>query len=117
MSIRLPARTLAGLGLCAAALSASAGPYSGMVVFGDSLSDSGNNALLLSNFGTQPLPPIVIAGDANYSLIPSAAGAYSNGAVWTQYLAQSLGVTLAPSLAGGTNWPAAAHGPLTCSAS
>ena len=91
MSIRSITRALAGLGLCAAALTAAAGPYSGLVVFGDSLSDSGNNALLLSNFGTQPLPPVVVADDASYSRIPSAAGTYSNGMVWTQYLAQSLG--------------------------
>ncbi|KAK6024298.1 GDSL-like protein, partial [Ostertagia ostertagi] len=105
MSIRSITRALAGLGLCAAALTAAAaGPYSGMVVFGDSLSDSGNNALLLSNFGTQPLPPVVIANDGSYSRIPSAAGTYSNGMVWTQYLAQSLGLTLTPSLAGGTNF-------------
>lgn len=104
MSIRLLARTFAGIGLCAAALAASAGPYSSLVVFGDSLSDGGNNALLLSNFGTQPLPPVFIANDASYSQIPSAAGTYSNGMVWTQYLAQSLGVALTPSLAGGTNF-------------
>jgi len=104
MSIRSITRALAGFGLCAAALTAAAGPYSGLVVFGDSLSDSGNNALLLSNFGTQPLPPVVIPNDASYSRIPSAAMTYSNGMVWTQYLAQSLGLSLAPSLAGGTNF-------------
>lgn len=104
MSIRSITRLLAGLGLCAAAMTASAGPFSSLVVFGDSLSDSGNNALLLSNFGTQPLPPVVIANDGSYSRIPSAAGTYSNGPVWTQYLAQSLGVSAAPSLAGGTNF-------------
>lgn len=102
MSIRSITRLLAGLGLCAAALTASAGPFSSLVVFGDSLADSGNNALLLSNFGQLPLPPVVIANDASYSRIPSAANTYSNGQVWTQYLAQSLGVSAAPSLAGGT---------------
>lgn len=104
MSIRSITRALAGLGLCAAALTATAGPYSSLVIFGDSLSDSGNNALLLSNFGAQPLPPVVIANDATYSRIPSAANTYSNGKVWTQYLAQSLGVSLSPSLIGGTNF-------------
>lgn len=104
MSIRSITRALAGLGLCAAALSAAAGPYSSLVVFGDSLSDSGNNALLLSNFGTVPLPAVSIANDATYSRIPSAAGTYSNGMVWTQYLAQSLGLGLSPSVAGGNNF-------------
>ncbi len=104
MSIRLLARTLAGFGLCAAALAASAGPYSSLVVFGDSLSDSGNNALLLAPAFGGSLPPVVVANDGTYSQIPSAAGTYSNGMVWTQYLAQSMGVALAPSLAGGTNF-------------
>jgi outer membrane lipase/esterase len=104
MSIRLLARSLAGIGLCAVALAASAnGPYSSLVVFGDSLSDSGNNALLLTQaFGG--LPPVDVSSDASYSKIPSAAGTYSNGMVWTQYFAQSLGVALTPSLAHGTNF-------------
>lgn len=104
MSIRLLARTLAGFGLCAVALAASAsGSFSRLVVFGDSLSDSGNNALLLTQ-ALGGLPPVDIQGDGYYSKIPSTAGTYSNGAVWTQYFAQSLGLTLAPSLAGGTNF-------------
>ena len=103
MSIRLLARALAGFGLCAA-LSASAGPYSSLVVFGDSLSDSGNNALLLAPLYGGTLPAVSIANDGVYSQIPSTAGTYSNGMVWTQYLAQSLGVSFAPSLAGGTNF-------------
>lgn len=102
MSIRLLARTVAGLVLCAAALPASA--YSGLVVFGDSLSDSGNNALTLSPLYGGALPPVVIDNDATYSRLPSDAGTYSNGKVWTQYLAQSLGVALAPSVAGGSNY-------------
>lgn len=106
MSIRPLARTLAGLGFCIASLSASAAgaSYSGLVVFGDSLSDSGNNALVLSNGGTLPLPGVVIGNDAVYSRIPAATGTYTNGPVWTQYLAQSLGLTLVPSVAGGNNY-------------
>lgn len=105
MSIRLLARAFAGLSLCAATLSASAsGPFSNLVVFGDSLSDSGNNAILLTAAFGGALPPVVVTGDGFYSQIPSAAGTYSNGSVWTQYLAQSLGVPLAPSIAGGTNY-------------
>ncbi len=104
MSIRSLARMFAGVGLCAAAFAASAaGPYSNLVVFGDSISDSGNNFLLLSQ-APGGLPPVSIPNDASYSKIPSAAGTYSNGAVWTQYFAQSLGLPLTPSLAGGTNF-------------
>jgi len=104
MSIRQLARVAAGIGLCAAAITASAtGLYSGLVVFGDSISDSGNNFLLLSQ-GPGGLPAVTILGDAYYSRIPSAAGTYSNGPVWTQYFAQSLGVPLLPSVAHGTNF-------------
>lgn len=103
MSIHLLARAIAGIGLCASALVASAaGPYSGLVVFGDSLSDSGNNFLLLSQAGA--LTPVNILGDGDYSKMPSAVGTYSNGLVWTQYFAQSLGLTLSPSLQGGSNF-------------
>lgn len=104
MSIRSLARAAAGIALCASALGAAAGPYSHLFVFGDSLSDSGNNALLLTAaFGG--LPPVAIANDGVYSQTPSSAGTYSNGKVWTQYFAESLGVALAPSLTpGGTNF-------------
>lgn len=103
MSIRLLARTIAGIGLCAAACAASAAPYSGLVVFGDSISDSGNNFLLLSQ-APGGMPAVNITGDNYYSKIPSVAGTYSNGPVWTQYFAQSLGIPLAPSLANGGNF-------------
>lgn len=105
MSIRSLARVFAGLSLCTATLAASAaGSYSSLVVFGDSLSDSGNNALLLAPAFGGTLPPVVIASDAAYTQIPSAAGTYSNGWVWTEYFAQSLGLPLVPSIAGGTNF-------------
>lgn len=105
MSIRLLARTFAGLSLCAAALSASA--YSNLVVFGDSLSDTGNNALVLNGYFDSlnlPVPAVNIVDNSTHTPIPSSFGTYSNGLVWTQYLAQSLGLPLAPSLAGGTNY-------------
>ncbi len=105
MSKHLFARVAAGFAFCAAAISASAAPsYSGLFVFGDSLSDSGNNAIVLSAGGTQPLPQLNIPNDATYSRTPTDFGTYTNGAVWTQYLAQSLNLALAPSLAGGNNY-------------
>lgn len=80
--------------------SAQAGPYSGLVVFGDSLSDSGNNFLAGLYDPTQ-----VISGN---SYVPSftyaPAGTYSNGPVWASYFASILGVPLAPSLGGGSNF-------------
>jgi len=97
MSASLLARRVAGLSLVLCCAHAAA--YSQLVVFGDSLSDSGNNALLI---GTAPGQ--VIANDAYYARIPYAAGTYSNGEVWTQYLAHSLGLSLNPSLMGGGNF-------------
>jgi outer membrane lipase/esterase len=59
----------------AATSPAQASPvYSGLVVFGDSLSDTGN------------------------------AGRYSNGPVWVEVIAQRLGTPLRPSRAGGSNY-------------
>jgi outer membrane lipase/esterase len=80
--------------------SAQAGPYSGLVVFGDSLSDSGNNFLAGLYDPTQ-----VISGNSyvpSYTYAPN--GTYSNGPVWATYFASILGVPLAPSLGGGSNF-------------
>jgi outer membrane lipase/esterase len=49
-------------------------PFSGLVVFGDSLSDNGN------------------------------AGRFSNGPVWVEFIAERMGVELKPSRAGGSNY-------------
>lgn len=67
---------------------AYAAPFSSLVVFGDSLSDTGN--LFIATGGTTPAPPY-------YS------GRFSDGPVWVEGLASSLGVAVAPSLLGGTN--------------
>lgn len=103
MSIRLLARAAAGLSLCAALSAYAAGPYSGLVVFGDSLSDSGNNATLIAG-KLGGVPQLPITGDGYYSKMPSLANTYSDGMVWTQYFAESLGLTLAPSVLGGSNY-------------
>jgi phospholipase/lecithinase/hemolysin len=55
--------------------------YTNMVVFGDSLSDTGNVLSLTSAFTPQPFPNL-----------PSAPGRFSDGAVWTEYLAAGLGL-------------------------
>jgi outer membrane lipase/esterase len=78
---------------------AAAGPYSSLIVFGDSLSDNGNNALAGLFDPTQ-----VITGN---SYIPSntyASRVYSNGPVWASDVAAAIGVPLVPSLAGGTDF-------------
>ena len=79
-----------------AAPSAYAGPFGALYVFGDSLSDSGNNASVL---GTDPGQ--VVTGKSYVPTNPYAAGTYSNGPVWASYFANALGVPLAPSFAGG----------------
>lgn len=95
---------------------AHAGPYSSLYVFGDSLSDSGNNALATAAITT--LPNGVPQPVADNSYVPSfpyapqagwnnAAGfaTYSNGNVWATSFAAQLGVSAVPSLVpGGTNY-------------
>ena len=72
-------------------LSAQGFPLSEMVVFGDSLSDTGNT--LLSTGGTIPTSP------------PYFAGRFSNGPVWVEALADDLNIPdPTPGVAGGTNF-------------
>ena len=96
-------RLLPALALFIAALAsapASAGPYDTLVVFGDSLSDSGNNTIAI---GSNPAQ--VITGNTYVPSQTYGSGVYSNGPVWATDAAAKLGVPLAPSLApGGTNY-------------
>lgn len=77
------------LTLTLAPLAAHAGPITGVYVLGDSLSDSGN-AFIATSGMVPPAPPYF-------------PGRASNGPVAVEYLAQALGLPLAPALAGGTN--------------
>jgi phospholipase/lecithinase/hemolysin len=67
-------------------------PITGIVVFGDSLSDTGNVAL--AGIPTEPPRPSP----------PYYAGRFSNGPVWVERLASRLGLPLSPSLKGGTDY-------------
>ena len=73
-------RTLSAIGMLLAAMAwnqpaaAAAAPFTGLVVFGDSLSDNGN------------------------------AGRFSDGPVWVEVLAARIGAELRPSRIGGTNY-------------
>ena len=78
---------------------ASASIYNSLVVFGDSLSDSGNNALVIGSNAGQ-----TISDNTYVPTQPYGSGVYSNGPVWASNAAAALGVTLQPSLAGGTNY-------------
>ncbi len=61
-----------------------------LIVFGDSLSDTGN--ALVASGGTVPNPAACWQGRA------------SHGPVWVEYLADTVGMSATPSLAGGTNY-------------
>lgn len=110
--------------LFCAPVAASAAPYSSVFFFGDSLSDSGNNAFVFDVVGgSQGLPPGTLRTPVptpSNSFIPAypyatpVGGRYSNGPVWAEIFAASLGVTAAPSLLGGTNYAygGAVTGPL-----
>ncbi|MBL8380107.1 MAG: SGNH/GDSL hydrolase family protein [Burkholderiales bacterium] len=85
--------------------------YSGLYVFGDSLSDSGNNSLFAAN------PAQVITGNSyvpTHTYGASPSGTYSNGPVWATQFASLLGLSALPSLLGGTNY---AYGGATTSGS
>lgn len=70
----------------------SAHAYSGMVVFGDSLSDTGNVNISTGGPGV------------GIPLAPYWNGRFSNGPVWVETLAGHLGLSAAPVLGGGTNF-------------
>lgn len=80
-------------------LSSPAWAFSNLVTFGDSLSDVGNTALTLGSD-----PEQLITGNAYYATLPFASGTFSNGPVWSQYLANSLGLRSVASVAGGTSF-------------
>jgi outer membrane lipase/esterase len=89
-------RTLTAAALLAAGLFAGhahAFPYTSLTIFGDSLSDTGN--VSLATGGAQPP-----------ASQPYFSGGFSNGLLWTDRLATSLGTPAAavPSLATGTNY-------------
>lgn len=107
-------RFLAVAAATLASLPAQAG-YSGLVIFGDSLSDSGNNFLAANpppNPPTNVTPAAAITDNffvPSFTYAPSASyplGVYSNGPVWATSFAASLGLgpSALPVLAGGGNF-------------
>ncbi|MBS0446251.1 MAG: PEP-CTERM sorting domain-containing protein [Proteobacteria bacterium] len=81
----------AGLGM---ALSAQAGLYSSLYVFGDSLSDAGNDLIITG--GTVPT--------ATYYTDGIHTGRFTNGLTYADRLASGLGLSLTASLSGGTDY-------------
>jgi outer membrane lipase/esterase len=92
--IRICAATFAAVAFASVPAAAAT-----MVVFGDSLSDSGNAAIAV---GSDPMQ--VVTGNTYVPSQPYASGTFSNGPVWASDVAAALGVSLQPSLAGGTNF-------------
>lgn len=88
-------RMIAAIALLVGAATAQAGPYSGLYVFGDSLSDVGNDFLLTG--GRVPAPAFYTDG--------SEVGRFTNGLNYADHLAAGLGLGLAASaVAGGTDY-------------
>lgn len=86
-------------------LSVLAGPFSSLVVFGDSLSDTGNLATANAVANSLPvptLPPIGVGFNGPYY----QDSRLSNGPVWIESLATGLGLSseAAPALQGGNNY-------------
>jgi len=82
-----------------AALPASASIYNSLVVFGDSLSDNGKQRLR-----DRQQCRTDHTGNTYVPSNPYGSGVYSNGPVWASDAASKLGVTLKPSLLGGTDY-------------
>ena len=95
--MRLISKLLCSALLVSASMTASA--YSSLVVFGDSLSDSGNNTLAV---GTDPWQ--IVSGNSYVPTYTYASGVYSNGPVWATQFADKLGLGLSPSILGGNNF-------------
>ena len=85
----------AALLLFVVAAGSRANPISNIYVIGDSLSDQGN---LLGATAVIPRAPL-LPDPAHYF-----NGRFSNGPAYTDYLATALGLTLTPSISGGTNF-------------
>ena len=77
------------VGCSIAAYAASASSFDAIYVFGDSYSDVGN--IYFATGGAKPAAPY-------YN------GRFSNGPIWVDHLAGAYGLTLKPSLEGGTDY-------------
>jgi outer membrane lipase/esterase len=80
-----------------------------LVIFGDSLADTGNNAALIdaglfdgAPMGARTVPPVAQAFVPTFPY--AGTNRYSNGPVWTDQFASALGLSATNSLARGTNF-------------
>ena len=81
-------------------------PYSSLYVFGDSLADSGNNAVFFDSLSSPGAlrTPTPLAGPSIPTFPYAPSNTYSNGKVWVDYLADGLGLSSLASSLGGTNY-------------
>lgn len=81
-------------------------PYSSLYVFGDSLADTGNNAVFFDSLSSPGAlrTPTPLAGPSIPFFPYAPSNTYSNGKVWVDYLADSLGLSSLASSLGGTNY-------------
>ena len=90
------------LALATLGTSLQAGDITGIVAFGDSLSDVGN--VYIATGGVNPGGGVLYPS-GSYPGGSYDTGRFSNGPIWLEYLANSLGVAApTPSLAGGTDY-------------
>lgn len=87
-------------------VTAFAFPFSDLFIFADSLGDTGNNAAVFDSLAPPNMPrtSTPIPTPDFVPLFPYDSGRYSNGPVWTDYLAAGLGLSAQASLTGGTNF-------------
>ena len=92
---------LAVVALLASSPAQAAVPYTSLFIFGDSLSDAGNNALVIGANSSQ-----IIGSNTYIPTQPYGSGQYTNGDVWAKTFANSLGLGAyaTPALAGGGNF-------------
>jgi outer membrane lipase/esterase len=100
----LGSSVLALASLTASAVVPAPMPYSGLVVFGDSLSDGGNDALLGAYNPFQVITGNNYIPNAAYAAAPGDYATFSNGPVWVTPFAAMLNLTVKPSMDGGTNF-------------
>jgi outer membrane lipase/esterase len=86
-----------------ASLPSHAAGFSQVVIFGDSLSDSGNNFAAGAYDPAQVITSNVYIPTNTYDKGPFPTGVYSNGPVWASYFAGALGLSAIPSLIPGLN--------------
>jgi len=104
---RLLRKGLCALTLAAAGLISTTGhaaPYGSLVFFGDSLSDTGNNAAIFDAVAGGARTAVPLAPADFVPTLPYASNRYSNGPVWAEYFASALGLDATASTFGGTNF-------------